>query len=330
MNPVEVPKEWQVDAALPSALHKQLAMNIRWSISTGAVARGQILPPVRDLARRMGLSVNTVRLAYKILTEERLVVTRPRRGTEVIGIPEVQAKHLSAESATEEMMLAAIDRAFALGSTEKDIRDKFLVLLAAAVEKRSSPKVLFVECTEYDVIMLGEQLSHALSVAVKPVVLDSLEDWLTKEQDHLSEYQAVVTTFFHYADVMEMLKGRGPQVFGVVVENGQDTRAQMAQLLPGAKIGVVCRAQDSTQYFLNALHTMTGGSAVVRRAFLHQHDAVKSLLDWAQVVFITQPCKPLVEELATGKPVFFFYDTINEQSIAMLREYLVRAPAPPQ
>jgi DNA-binding transcriptional regulator YhcF (GntR family) len=330
LNPVEVPKEWQVDAALPSPLHKQLAMNVRWSISTGAVSRGQILPPVRELAKRMGLSVNTVRLAYKILTEERLVVTRPRRGTEVIGVPEMQPKHLSSESAAEEMMTAAIDRALSAGVSEREVLDKFLALLAQAVEKRSSPKVVFVECTEYDVTMLGQQLSHVLSVAVKPVVLDSLEDWVTREQDHLSEYQAVVTTFFHYADVMEVMKGRGPQVFGVVVENGQETRGQMAQLLPGARIGVVCRAQDSTQYFLNALNTMTGGSAIVRRAFLHQTDAVGSLLEWAQVVFITQPCKVIVEELAPGKPVFFFYDSINEQSLAMLREYLVRAPAATQ
>lgn len=203
----------------------------------------------------------------------------------------------------------------------------FLRLLSEAAEKRSSPKAIFVECTKYDVTALGQQLSRELSIAVKPVVLDSLEEWIAQEQEHLSEYQAVVTTFFHYAEVMEAMKGRGPQVFGVVVENGAGAREKMAQLLPGARIGVICRAQDSTQYFLNALNTMTGGTALVRRAFLHQTDEVKSLLKWAQVVFITQPCKATVEEMAPDKPVFFFYDSINEQSIAMLREYLVRAPA---
>lgn len=64
----------------------------------------QMLPPVRQLAKLLGLSVNTVRLAYKTLTQERLVVTRPKRGTVVIGIPEVSAKSLSPESATEEVI----------------------------------------------------------------------------------------------------------------------------------------------------------------------------------------------------------------------------------
>lgn len=327
MNPVAVPKEWQVDATLPSPLHKQLAMNIRWSISTGAIGMGQMLPPVRQLAKTLDLSVNTVRLAYKTLTEERLVVTRPKRGTVVVGVPESSKEALSPESAAEEMINAAIDRAFSAGYDEQEIRELFHRLLIEATEKRSSPKAVFVECTEYDVTLLGQQLSRELSITVKPVVLDSLKEWIAQEQDHLSEYQAVVTTFFHYAEVMEAMKGRGPQVFGVVVENGAVAREKMSQLLPGSRIGVICRAQDSTQYFLNALNTMTGGTAVVRKAFLHQTDAVKGLLEWAQVVFITQPCKPVVEEMAPDKSVFFFYDSINEQSIAMLREYLVRAPA---
>lgn len=327
MNAVAIPKEWQVDATLPSPLHRQLAMNIRWSISTGAIGMGEMLPPVRDLGRLLGLSVNTVRLAYKTLSDERLVVTRPKRGTVVIGIPEASSKTLSPESAVEEVIAAAIDRAFAAGYDENGIRELFDSQLAEAVGKRSSPKAIFVECTEHDVTMLGQQLSRELSIIVKPVVLDSLEEWITQEQDHLSEYQAVVTTYFHYAEVMEAMKGRGPEVFGVVVENGASTREKMSQLVPGARIGVVCRSQDSTQYFLNSLNAMTRGTATVRKAFLHQTDEVRSLLDWAQVVFITQPCKPVVEELAPDKPVFFFYDSINEQSIVMLREYLVHAPA---
>jgi len=301
-------------------------MNIRWSISTGAVGTGQMLPPVRQLSKLLGLSVNTVRLAYKILTEERLVVTRPKRGTVVIGTPEAATEPRSPQDADEEMITAAINRAFSAGQNESDIREMLLRLLAGAAEKRSSPKAIFVECTDHDATMLGQQLSRELSIAVKPVVLDSLEDWIAQEQEHLSEYQAVVTTFFHYREVMEAMKGRGPQVFGVVVENGADARDKMAKLLPGTRIGVVCRAQDSMQYFLNALNTMTGGTASVRRAFLHQSDAVRNLLEWAQVAFITQPCKSVVEEMAPDKPVFFFYDRINEQSIAMLREYLVRAP----
>ena len=56
-------------------------------IITGALREGNRLPPVRQLAADLELAPNTVARAYRELEQERLIVTRGRRGTFVAGGP---------------------------------------------------------------------------------------------------------------------------------------------------------------------------------------------------------------------------------------------------
>ncbi|ROP80456.1 GntR family transcriptional regulator [Stenotrophomonas rhizophila] len=61
--------------------------SIRQQVLSGALAPGQLLPPVRDLALALGINRNTVASAYKRLDAAGLAQTQGRRGTVVSARP---------------------------------------------------------------------------------------------------------------------------------------------------------------------------------------------------------------------------------------------------
>lgn len=65
---------------LPS---EQIYHQVRAIIISGSLGTGEKLPPVRQLARDLGVAVGTVAKAYKLLEQEGLVVTSAGGGTRV-------------------------------------------------------------------------------------------------------------------------------------------------------------------------------------------------------------------------------------------------------
>jgi len=321
MAVVKVPDEWRVDRELSTPLYRQLALNIRWSISTGKLMRGELLPPVRELASRLGLSINTILNAYKDLEDQELVVARPRHGTEVTGMVKAGGQKIEEAEAGEALFQAVLQSA-AVGYEPAGIREMFEKALEKVSALRSKKPIVFVECTDFDTQNLADQLSRDLEIPVVPVVLGQLESWLAGEKDVSKTYRAVVTTFFHYTAVMQAVGPYGIPIFGAVVENNPDTLKVIAEVLTAGRIGVVCRREDSTQYFVNRVRGMSGSNCEIRLVFVNQTQELKELLQWGDAFFITQPCKQRVEELRPGVRLFFFYDRVNEQSIAMLKQYL--------
>lgn len=72
------------DADLPLA--QQLRQQLLWLIASRTLPAGERLPPVRDLAQRLGINLHTVRAAYRRLEEDGLVSTRQGRGTHVLPL----------------------------------------------------------------------------------------------------------------------------------------------------------------------------------------------------------------------------------------------------
>ena len=64
-------------------LHRQIATALRDSIRDGSLVAGTLLPSTRDLAREIGVSRNTVMVAYETLAGQALVICTVGSGTRV-------------------------------------------------------------------------------------------------------------------------------------------------------------------------------------------------------------------------------------------------------
>lgn len=84
-----------LDSSVP--IHDQLVAGLRGLIASGALASGDELPPVRQLAADLGINLNTVARAYRELTDAGLLASVRGRGTVVISTVERPSKPKSEE-----------------------------------------------------------------------------------------------------------------------------------------------------------------------------------------------------------------------------------------
>jgi GntR family transcriptional regulator len=75
----------KLDRSDPTALHEQVAAQIRRSIAEGDAKPGERLPPAKDLAAVMGVNTNTVLRALRELRDEGLLEFRRGHGIRVSG-----------------------------------------------------------------------------------------------------------------------------------------------------------------------------------------------------------------------------------------------------
>jgi GntR family transcriptional regulator/MocR family aminotransferase len=69
------------DRRRPEPVYRQLAGYLKELVAAGRLGAGQKLPATRELAQALGLSRNTVNLAYEALASERLVTAHVGQGT---------------------------------------------------------------------------------------------------------------------------------------------------------------------------------------------------------------------------------------------------------
>jgi len=79
------------DRSDPTALHDQVAAQIRRAIAEGEAKPGERLPPARDLAAVMAVNTNTVLRALRVLRDEGLLEFRRGHGIRVSGTPQRSA-----------------------------------------------------------------------------------------------------------------------------------------------------------------------------------------------------------------------------------------------
>ena len=72
-----------IDRNLEDPVYEQVANQLRWLVASGALAPGTPLPSVRQLAGDLGVNLNTIARAYRLVESEGFLVIRDRAGVMV-------------------------------------------------------------------------------------------------------------------------------------------------------------------------------------------------------------------------------------------------------
>lgn len=107
----------RVDLSTPVPPYEQLREQLAGLISTGALAGGTRLPPVRQLAADLGLAGGTIARAYRELELAGMIRGDGRRGTFVCAVSdadhEEQARYRALSRAADELAATARRLGFA-------------------------------------------------------------------------------------------------------------------------------------------------------------------------------------------------------------------------
>lgn len=232
--------ELQRKGGLP--IYLQVKRKIEALIASGQWDKGKRLPTERSLAVELGVSRNTVSLAYRQLEAEGLITSRQGRGTFVAEADDILRMENKRERLARIIDLAVED-ALSLGVN----LDEFLSVTQKRVEERrrmlSEVRIAFIECNREQLDYFSKELELGTGVRVDPVLIDDLHAGDENAKTMVNQSDMVVTTFFHLDEVKTLFPRRGEDILGIALDPGIESIVKIARLPRGSRVLLVCISQ---------------------------------------------------------------------------------------
>jgi len=124
----------RVDRMSDEPVYEQIARKIRLSIVAGELPAGATLPSVRVLASDLGVNLNTVARAYRILQQEGFVHIADRSG--VIVVPPATRTDVGERQQLRESLHLLLARMRQAGVTREELRQVVEHEMASLYEDR--------------------------------------------------------------------------------------------------------------------------------------------------------------------------------------------------
>jgi DNA-binding transcriptional regulator YhcF (GntR family) len=120
--------ELRIDGTNPAPASEQVRTQLLSRVREGSLPPGAKLPTVRQLADQLGIAVNTVARAYRLLEEDGIVETFGRRGSFIANQGDAIQQQLQS-AATQFARKAA-----SLGVTAKDAERAVVAAITAELK----------------------------------------------------------------------------------------------------------------------------------------------------------------------------------------------------
>ena len=278
-----------IDPGGKDNLYLQIRKQIEYWIATGRLQPGDRLPTIRDLEQQLGINRHTIRRAYLELEQQGLL--RVQRGS---GVSVAAGVSGAGDTRRDPAMDWLIDRTFREAAKRGYSPVAFARMLQqrAMVADRQRPSVAFVECSAHQARDLAAALEAQLGQAVVGVGLEAIEEDTVAVPISVRH---VAVPAFHAHRVRELLKDRDAQLLTVHVEVGQRFVRQATPLLPAERPGVILRDRDAIPLYPQMVRQLLGLEPRVTPALMEEPEAVERLVERADLVFFSPPCKEFAD-----------------------------------
>jgi len=237
-----------VQYSIAGAGAESIAASIEEAISSGALAPGDVLPPVRELAAQLGVNANTAAAAYRLLRDRGAVETAGRRGTRV--------RHRPATTSRSQLGLDVPEgvRDLSTGNPDPALLPIAGASLAGPVARRPvlyGEPAMSPELVEFTRAALTADAVPADHLAVTSGALDGIERALTA---HLRPGDRVAVEDPGWANLLDLLAALGLSAEPVRVDDDGPLVADLARALGRGVSALVItnRAQNPTGAALSA------------------------------------------------------------------------------
>jgi GntR family transcriptional regulator len=222
-------------------------------LASGLYPPGCRLPTSRELAQELGMHRNTVAKAYRSLAELGLIAATPGRGT--FAAARVDAENRRAHGQEMRDRLGeSILRARRANIDEVTLRGIIEAQIAAIYH--APPRGAFVECNSEDLRVAVSEIEQQSQIRLAPLLLDAVAE---RPAAVAASYDVIFTSLFHLLEVRELLAEATPRrsVVGVHTQPDERALAEIAQIAPHARVGVVVSNADGARRFAAQLQSFT-------------------------------------------------------------------------
>ncbi|MFE1955298.1 aminotransferase class I/II-fold pyridoxal phosphate-dependent enzyme [Streptomyces sp. NPDC059524] len=263
-----------------------ISASVERAVADGSLEPGQLLPPMRELAERLGVNPNTVAAAYRTLRERGVIETAGRRGSRIRPKP--------ATTARESIRVDVPDgvRNVSNGNPDTALLPSLVEAFTAAARAADQNPVLYGDASlEPELARAARAALDADGVPAGPVVvasgsLDAIERVLAV---HLRPGDAVAVEDPGWGSMLDLVPALGLRIEPVGVDDDGPLPGDVARALRGGARALVVtdRAQNPTGAAVSAAR------AEELRAVLAAHPDVLLIEDDHGHGIVDLPLHPL-------------------------------------
>ncbi|MGI6620568.1 MAG: GntR family transcriptional regulator [Bacillota bacterium] len=278
----DIPFEIDRTSGLP--IHLQIKRNVAHLIACNYWKEGQKLPTERQMAAELGVSRNTVSLAYRQLENEGLITSRQGRGTFVADTAGALGENKRDRAV--KIIEAALDNAMSLGLSPGE----FLELAQECAEERYQAlrevTIAFLECNREQLDYFAREIELGTGVHVVPVLLDDLEED-PETVSTVGKADLIVTTFFHLDEVCNRFPDRQGEILGIALDPVIESVVKIARLPQGARVLLVCISQAFAERVMKSMDLAGIKELEIQVYTGRDPDRLRELLEGKQAVIVS-------------------------------------------
>lgn len=279
-------------------------------MAENAYEYGAPLPSCRQLAKRLGVSHNTVYMVYQRLA--RRGVLRAVRGSGFRLSSSAIARD-DLRQVLKERFLGAVHAAKSAGYSQSEVRGALEDIVREAFEQ-TAPVIAFVECSRESSSRLSANLHAQLGTRVQTAVLTSDCDQLRRA---VADCDLICTTLYHLREVEDALQMPG-KVVGLRHVPETDSLLQIARIRSGARVLVIGSNERTLEQLVQTVESHHGRPD----AAVLPGQLVPRLLEENQVVVTVHEAFKRCPSLAglNRSQVIIVTYAIDSQSVAYLHK----------
>lgn len=265
-------------------LYVQVKNKIISDIREGVYRSGEQLPAERSLSETWGVSRNTISQAYQELEVDGVVSSRQGRGTFVADRDD-KWRIANRRDLLTKVIDVALEESLQLGFSLDDFLELTIVRVRQKATMLTKAQIVFLECNREQVEYLSRKLEFG-GVHIHPVVLDELRERDSPEWAAVHSADLIVTTFFHYDEVQELLDN-SREVLAIALDSELETIVQIARIPLGMRVGLICRSENFAGKVTSALKQAGLDSLQIESFTTADAEALASFVDRLNVVVVS-------------------------------------------
>lgn len=313
----------EIDKKNGIPLYLQIKYQIKKLLKEGSLKEKEQLPTERELAETLGISRNTVSMAYKELDLEDIISSIPGRGTFISqkNSDNIKLTEENVQAKLTEIIDLAINEALELNFE----LDEFKQLMDQRIKEKErlfkNINIVFIECNYEQLRYFSEKLELGAGVSIVPILIDEIYQKPDEFKEKLRLIDLVVTTFFHFEEVKKYLAKQKQRVLAIALDPLMETMVSIAHLSSKDKnMGLVCITEKFAQRVFQSIKQSGIKCLSFKFTTSHHEDEIKKFLKGLDIVITSPGRKKEVEKIISSQiPLTEFVYVPDKGSINMLK-----------
>ena len=313
----------EIDKKSGIPLYLQIKNQIKKWLEDGNLKESEQLPTERDLSENLGISRNTVSMAYKELVLENIISSSSGRGTFIS--PKISEKNKLKFNNNQEKLKEIIDFSINEALELNFELDEFKKIVNERIEEKEkllkNINIAFIECNYEQLYFFSRGLELGTGIAIVPILIDEIYQKPDEFKEKLKSIDLVVTTFFHFDEVKKYLADQRQKVLAIALDPLMETMVNIAHLSSKEKkLGLVCITDKFAQRVFQSIRQAGIKYQSLKFTTSHHKDELEKFLAGLDIVITSPGRKKEVEKIISPRiPLIEFVYVPDKGSINMLK-----------